>query len=115
MPSPRDRRHLVVNGDRYIVTIRAVPQSLNLPHSLCVTIRADYGHRSVCLIRGLTNLEYWYHSPDFEHAQTISVTPKVITKMIGMALKDGWTPRTSRTNFELTLDNASLKSLMLPD
>jgi hypothetical protein len=109
------RKRFTVDEQAYQVSISVnveeVPQ-------LCVTIRADYGKRSCCIIRGLKNYNcFWnygeYNKEDFsEMRDTIEVTPKMIAALIQHAKEQGWSPDTSKSNFNLEMTNTQAKALL---
>lgn len=95
----------------YAVSDRGMDNNENV--ILSVTIRADYASRSVCLFRGILSRSYWHDYPEVEPTKqgTVPITPGVISKLIDYAQTQGWDPATSRSNFELTVDNEVVRSL----
>ena len=95
----------------YAVSARGMDENENV--IMCVTIRADYGSRSVCIFRGILNRSYWHDYPEIEKTMqgTISITPAIVSKLIDYAHANGWDPVTSRSNIELVVDNDLVKSL----
>jgi hypothetical protein len=89
----------------------AIDQEGNVP--LQISIRAQFGSRSVCLVRGLTNRSVWHDYPETEkmRAAAISITPKVVCGLIRLAQRDGWDPGASNSNFELSADLDVIRAL----
>lgn len=80
---------------------------------LRVSFRAQFGSRSVCLVRGLTNRSFWLDYPQIEamRAAAISITPKVVGGLIRLARQKGWDPDASKSNFELSIDREVERAL----
>jgi hypothetical protein len=80
---------------------------------LRVTVKAQYGVRAVCLVRGLSRRSFWHDFPDVEQArnEAISITPKVVCGLIRLALERGWEPEVSRSNFNLAVDRDVVRAL----
>ncbi len=108
------RKPLVVDGHRYEVSVTATYQA----HvELRVTVRADFGSRSNCTIKGLRNYDY-YHNYGYwdaeafsEASDTISITPRLIASLIRYARDSGWSPEASKSNHQLDITNLDAKSL----
>jgi hypothetical protein len=80
--------------------------------SLRVTFRAEFGTRSFCLVRGLTNNYYYnYYSFYPDPMPMISVTPKIICKLVELAHQRGWDPESSKSNFDLPVDWETIRAL----
>ena len=78
-----------------------------------VAFRAQFGSRSVCLVRGLTNRSFWHDYPNVEQMreQAISITPLVISALIRLAHQSGWNPAASKSNFELQADRELIRKI----
>ena len=74
-----------------------------------VTFRAQFGTRSVCLMRGLTNQSHYENREELE--KRISITPKVVCELIRQAHREGWDPEGSRTNFEWFVDREVVRGI----
>jgi hypothetical protein len=110
------RKPFLVDGHRYEVSVTATYEA----HvKLRVTIRADFGSRSFCTIKGLHNVDYYYNYGYWddetfsEVSETISVTPHLITSLIRYARSKGWSPETSKSNQQLEITNLDAKSLSI--
>ncbi len=75
-----------------------------------VTFRAQFGTRSVCLVRGITN-QSAYESSREEMKKRISITPRVVCEMIRQAHRAGWDPVGSRKNFECAVDREVVRGI----
>jgi hypothetical protein len=115
------RKQFVVDGRKYVVSITAVGEHSDEPVTLRITIRADFGHRSFCTIRGLRNYERWWnygywmkadYSESTARANQISVTPHLIAELIRLAHERGWNPDDCKTNHELQIENSEAKTLI---
>jgi hypothetical protein len=105
------QKPVIVDGEPYLYWIRELPFDDADAVPLRVVLRADFGTRSFCTITGLTNREYWHDFPIWDPDVTISVTPKVVCNLIRFARTQGWNPVSTRTNFSIATDNASLSSI----
>src|SRR5579872_3624195 len=98
---PRKTRLYVIDGRDYAVSISdtGIDREGNIP--LRVSFRAQFGSRSVCLVRGLTNRSFWHDYPEIEkmRAAAISITPKIVCDLIRLAHRKGWEPEKSKSNF----------------
>ncbi|MEM9940488.1 MAG: hypothetical protein AAF939_02785 [Planctomycetota bacterium] len=82
---------------------------------LGVAIKADYGLRSLCLIRGTVNRSYWMDYPDFDPNKSFSITPRVVCDLIRFAIANVWSPATSKSQMEFRVDNQKLSSIIQSD
>jgi hypothetical protein len=102
-----------VDGQSFLLSIAdgKIDQEGNVP--IQITCRAEFGARSVCLIRGLTNRSFWHDYPEIEEmrANAISITPKVACDLIRHARQLGWDPEACKSNFEMAADHELLKML----
>jgi hypothetical protein len=110
------RKEFIVDGCRYEVSVTATYEARV---ELRVTIRAEFGTRSYCTIRGLRNVGY-YHNYGYwndemfsEASDTISITPRLISSLIRYARNNGWSPESSKSNERLEITNLDAKSLPL--
>jgi hypothetical protein len=114
---PKKARPYVVDGKDYSVAISdtKVDDDGNVP--LRISFRAEFGNRSVCQVRGVTNRSFWHDYPQNEamRAAAISITPQVISELIRFAHRQGWDPVASRSNFELLADRDDIKKLLVQE
>jgi hypothetical protein len=110
---PRKTRPYTVDGRDYVVSISdaAIDPEGNIP--LRISLRAEFGSRSVCLVRGLTNRSFWHDYPHIDkmEAAAVSVTPKIVCELIRLAHRQGWDPNASKSNFELSADRDLVRAL----
>ena len=89
------RKPLVVDGQPYEVSVTATYEDVV---KLRVTIRAGYGTHSFVTINGLRNFDYYYNYGYWtdenysETADTIEITPRILTALIRFARNNGWSP-----------------------
>ena len=110
------RKPFAVDGNRYVVSITATYEARVM---LRVTIRAAFGNRSYCTVKGLQNVDY-YHNYGYwddetfsEASDTISITPRLIASLIRYARDNGWSPESSKSNRQLEITNLDAKSLTI--
>ena len=110
--APRGRPYTVDSRD-YTATISPAGFDAEENVRMRVSIRAEFGHRSVCVVRGITNRSYWHDYPDVESMQAaaISITPQVVCGIIRLAREKGWDPDTSKSNFALVIDREAVRLL----
>jgi len=106
----RARKPFKVDGRDYLVPISDAGFDGQLRVCMRVTFRAQFGTRSVCLVRGITNQSSYESSPQ-EMKKRISITPKVVCEMIREAHRAGWDPVGSRTNFEWVVDREVVREI----
>ena len=106
-----------VDGREYAVSISVGEIDEEDTVHLRITIRALFGNRSVCLVRGVTNRSFWHDYPYVEQMrkESISVTPKVVCGLISRAHSEGWNPEGSRTNFEMFTNKESIRALTVQE
>jgi hypothetical protein len=86
------RKPFVVNGQEYQVSVTATYEQVV---EMRVTLRAEFGTRSFCTIRGLKNVAYYHNYGywnDPEHCASrdeISVTPRMISALVMFARENG--------------------------
>jgi hypothetical protein len=103
------RKLFVVDGREFEVSLTAAYREVVHLH---VTVRALFGFRSFCLMRGLRNLDYFYNYGECaadttaETEDRISITPRMIASLIRLARQRGWSPEMSKSNHAIHLDNA---------
>jgi hypothetical protein len=107
-----------VDDRPYEVTVTPVLGKIDEPIDLRITLRADYGHRSFCIFRGLQNYGYYWNYgywnlPEDKQIKTIEITPRVIADLIRLAHIKGWSPDASKSNVEYTLENDAI--MIIPD
>lgn len=109
------RKPLIVDGQAYEASVTAIHGEAV---ELRVTLRAFFGTRSFCTLRGLTNFAYYYNygywnDPNYnESSDVISVTPRMLAALVAFARENGWAPETEKSNVELTVSNETAKSLL---
>ena len=110
-----NRKPMTVDGRPYVASVNATyPEGIG-PLAMRVTVRAEYGYRSVCTFRGLTNQEYWFNYGEYNPNTVIAITPRVIAGLIRFALGQGWDPVHSKSNVEIETDNTVIRDLMQQD
>lgn len=111
---PRRSRPFQVDGRDYAVTIATAGLDAEENVQMRATIRAQFGSRSVCIVRGLTSRAYWldYPNVDTHDAGAISITPQAVCVLIRHARQHGWDPEGAKSNFELRIDNDEFRTLM---
>lgn len=107
-----------VDDRPYEVTVTPILGKLDEPIDLRITLRADYGHRSFCIFRGLQNYGYYWNYgywnlPEDKQIKTIEITPRIIADLIRLAHTKGWSPDASKSNVEYTLENDEI--MIIPD
>ena len=105
-------RPYTVDGRDYSVSISTAGFDQDKNVRLRISFRAQFGTRSFCLVRGLTNRSFWQDYPDIEamRAAAISITPGIVCGLIRLAHNEGWNPDASKSNFELAVDREELLS-----
>ncbi|WP_254512924.1 hypothetical protein [Anatilimnocola floriformis] len=106
---PKKTRPYAIDGRDYSVSISATAIDFDGNVPLCVSFRAEFGNRSVCQVRGLTNRSFWHDYP--ENTPRISLTPKIVCQLIRYAHVQGWDPVGSKSNMELSADQELLHTL----
>ena len=106
------RKHYVVDDQPYTACVNENGTTPDWGVKLSVAIKAEYGSHSLCLIKGMVNREYWNDYPNFDHAKTFSITPRVICGLIRHALKNGWDPVGSKSQCNIQLDNKVLLAII---
>ncbi len=102
------RKLFVVDGREFEVSLTAVYR--DVVH-LRVTVRALFGFRSFCVVRGLRNFDYFYNYGECASDATaesdarVSVTPWMIASLIRLAVQRGWSPKLSKSNQVIHFDN----------
>jgi len=108
----RNRKPMTVDGRPYIASITAIYVAAGSPLTMRLTKRADYGHRSFCMFRGLTNHAYYFNYGEYDPEQSISLTQRVVADLIRFAHAQGWEPMKSRSNFKVESDNDAIRQIM---
>jgi hypothetical protein len=112
------RKPFSVDAQSYEVSITAIYDG---KVELRVTIRADFGHRSFCTIRGLRNFDYYYNYGDWacgestETNSAFAITPRMAAALIRHARRNGWSPETCPANHEIELTNVDAIALLARD
>jgi hypothetical protein len=109
----RNNHPYTVDGRAYLVSVSPADLDEEDNVRLRVTFRAEFGARSVCLVRGLTNRAYWQDHSEFEkyNATVISITPQIVCGLIRLAHQAGWDPEASKSNFEFLADRDVVRAL----
>jgi hypothetical protein len=107
---PKKTRPYTVDGQNYSVSIsaEAIDSEGNVP--LRVSFRAEFGSRSVCQVRGLSNRSAWHDYP--EETSRISITPRIVCELIRIAHLHGWDPVGSKSNIEIALNQELVQALV---
>ncbi|MCL4855051.1 MAG: hypothetical protein KJZ78_27125 [Bryobacteraceae bacterium] len=117
MAMPRESRTYQIEGREYAVSISAgkLDEQGNVP--LQISIRAHFGTRSFCTVRGVTNRSFWHDYPDIEKMRktAISITPRHVCALIARAHSQGWNPDTSKANCELPATREDIRGLIEQD
>ena len=106
-------RSYVVDGQDYAVSISDAGRDAEGNVLLRISFRAQFGSRSVCLVRGLTNRSFWHDYPEIEKMRSaaISITPAIICELIRLAHREGWNPNVSKSNFEFAANREVVQAL----
>jgi hypothetical protein len=107
-------RKYTIDGREYSVSISAGEVDEDQEVHLRVSFRALFGTRSVCLVRGVTNRSYWHDYPNVEKMRTDSIflSPKVARALIHRAHSAGWSPETSKSNFEMLATKETIRAII---
>ena len=106
------RKNYTVDGLKYTACINECGYTSDGAMKLNVAILAEYGKKSLCIVEGMANREYWADYPDFDAHQTFAITPRVICEIIRYAHRSGWSPQTDKSNKRIKLDNDGLRELI---
>ena len=108
----RPRQPYTVDGRDYKVSISDAGFDQEKNVRLDISFRAQFGTRSACQVRGVTNRSFWQDFPEIEQirAAAISITPKVVCELIRLAHRKGWDREASRSNFELLADREMVRA-----
>jgi hypothetical protein len=117
-PRNKQRRRLTVNDRPYTAWIICdrIDEAGNA--HIHVTLRAEYGTRSFCLIRGLTNFHYWSYdwwSANAVCPEPVAVTPRVLSRLIPWAHDARWNPADSKSNCHLQLSPEECRQMTAPE
>jgi hypothetical protein len=114
MAMPKGSRIYRVGKKEYAVSVRGGrPDALgDVP--LRISIRAHFGTRSCCTVRGLTNRCFWHDYPEIEEMRrnAVSITPRHVCALIVMAHSKGWNPETSKSSFDLPATREDIRALI---
>jgi hypothetical protein len=113
MRKAKSRRYMI-DGREYVVSISCGEIDEAEEVHLCVSFRALFGSRSVCLVRGVTNRSFWHDYPDVEKmiSESISLSPKVVCVLIHRAHLEGWNPERSKSNFEMFATKETIRAIV---
>ena len=113
MAFPRSKRgRFSVDGMPYIACVSSNGRTDDGGVRLRVIIAAEYGFKSLCIVSGMVNRDYWYDFPNIDRNKTYSITPRVVCEIIRYALGNGWSPSGSKTQTRLNLDNDGLSAII---
>jgi len=117
MAMPKHSRIYQFEGREYAVSISAAKLDEQGNVALHISIRADFGTRSFCTVRGVTNRSFWHDYPDIEEMRkiAISITPRHLSALIARAHSSGWNPGASKSNFELLATRMDIQALIGQD
>ncbi len=99
------RKSYAVDGENYVASITECGFDESGAVRLHVTVTAEFGTNSTCILEGLTNRKFWHDYPNFDPDRTISITPKAICQLIRFARSNGWDPLSCRSNQRMQLTN----------
>jgi hypothetical protein len=108
---------LTVDHNQYVVKVSAERTDADGTVHVRVTLRAQYGTRSVCIVRGFENLDQWSYAwlkPDFVPIDVIAITPGVVCRLIKWAHQAGWNPAEVKSNVELRVSADDVRRLLEP-
>jgi len=114
MPKSKSKAYSV-DGNSYTVSVGECGHDSGGGVRMSVTLKAEYGTGSYCVVEGMVNREYWHDYPDFDPARTISITPRVVCEIIRYAHNAGWSPTDVKSNCRIHLDKEALGKLMCTD
>ncbi|MDB5335928.1 MAG: hypothetical protein JWN70_1547 [Planctomycetaceae bacterium] len=112
MPKAKARNYQI-EGQEYAVSISGGKINADGDVPLRISIRAHYGHRSFCLVRGVTNRSFWHDYPNIEEMRknAISLAPRQACDLIALAHRLGWNPVVSRSNFEFVATKETIQAV----
>ena len=112
MPKSKSKK-LIVDNQHYTVGLSGGPFDSDEMVPIRLSIRAEFGHRSFCTVRGLVNSwrygGYWYD--DSATPTNIQITPASCCEIIRLARKRGWSPDRQKTNFEMEISSEEFVEL----
>ena len=106
------RKNLVVDDLKYTSCVNEAGYTEDGAVKLNVAVRAEYGTKSLCIIEGMANREYWSDYPNYDPSRTFSITPRVICEIIRHALQNGWDPNERKSDIRIQLNNEGLRKLI---
>lgn len=106
------RKRLIVDDMPYVACVSENGQTEDGGVRLRVIIEAEYGYKSLCVIAGMVNRDYWLDYPNIDTENTFSITPRIICELIRHALTNGWSPTVSKTQTTIKLDNDGLFAII---
>jgi hypothetical protein len=104
----------MIDSREYAVSVSGGEVDETQEVHLRVSFRALFGSRSVCLVRGLTNRSFWHDYPNLDkmRSESISLSPKVVCVLIRRAHSEGWSPETSKSNFEMLATKETIRAIV---
>ena len=106
------KKKLGVDDLPYVACVSENGRTADDGVKLRVIVQAEYGRRSLCVISGMVNRDYWLDFPNNDMSNTFAITPRVICELIRHALANGWVPTESKTQASVKLDNDKLFAIM---
>jgi hypothetical protein len=113
MAKPKSRIYQI-EGREYAASISAGHVDKEDNVALRISIRAHFGTRSFCTVRGVTNRSYWHDYPYIEEMRkiAISIAPRHVCALVAWAHSKGWDPIASKSNFELLANREDIRALI---
>jgi hypothetical protein len=106
------RKHLCVDGLEYTACINECGYTVEDAVKLSVAIRAEYGTKSLCIVEGMTNRDFWHDYPNYDPNAAIAITPRVVCEIIRYSLRNGWQPMQNKATLRVQLDNEGLTAMI---
>ena len=115
MAFPKSKgRRLIVDDMPYVACVSKNGYTKDGGVRLRVTVRAEYGFKSPCIVAGMVNRDVWLDFPNVDPANTFSITPRVTCELIRYALANDWLPLPTKSKAQTTvqIDNDGLFAMM---
>ena len=108
-------RRYTIDGREYAVSVSGGEVDEAQEVHLRISFRALFGSRSVCLVRGVTNRSFWHDYPNVEkmRSESNSLSPKIVCVLIRRAHLEGWSPETSKSNFEMFATKETIRAIVV--
>jgi hypothetical protein len=102
-----------IEGREYAVSISAgkIDKAGDVP--VRISMRANFGKRSFSLVRGVTNRSFWDDYPYIEEMRkvSISLTPRIVCRLIALAHARGLSPETSKSSFQFVATRETIRAI----